>query len=371
MLRLYGQARTYRATGTVVEFESEGQHRVENAQTFDLVFSRNLGIKLVVHAVHRDGSHVETVAWGPLDNVKLFVEHRRDDFIEMTETPDPKVRYASRFNQLVSQTFTNPGDVIGGLLIDAKLPLLSNRSGTTEGSGQGVDTILQGRREETFWREFSLDPANATLQTVVAHIASSGRWTTQIRITHQKFEGAVKADELAYTQPAYGAAFDPRSALDANQRKAVFDDLARAGSNDGRVRTLLTGIVKPGQAPDAATFSVLIERLQQAEKLGYVDGYAEEAQMMQPSNRNWFPAELASLSDAQINARQRAILWNGANQCSARATWALRKTVHPPLTSQETSELDTTDERCAMKAMPKEIREAQAKVDRNGVDNAL
>ena len=121
--------------------------------------------------------------------------------------------------------------------------------------------------------------------------------------------------------------------------------------------------MKPEQAPDAAAFRLMTQRLEQAEALGFLQAYSWHADLMQPDNRNWFPPDLAKLSDAEIYARQRALLWQGATLCAGDATRALRTVVHPSLSARESTKLKATEATCEKRWMPIEVRNAQAQLD--------
>jgi hypothetical protein len=364
MLQRYGGAQSYRASGTVVEFQSLDKRVVENAQTFELVFVRSSGIKLVVHAKHRDGSAADSVAWGPPDDVQFYGEHLRYGFIEFTESPDPKMHYATRFNQLVSFTYTNPGDIIGGMLIDGKLPLVAAQTSWSMEQQAGARSLLQSEPVRPQWRRFTVEPDGTLIRVVVPATRDTGQWTTDIRIAHQTFGAPVTAKELSYTMPDYARAFDIRLAVDPNEKKAAFDRLAQAGSKDGQVQQLLYGLLKPEQTPDAAVFRLMMQRLEQAETLGYLQAYRWHAEMLQPDNRNWFPPELAKLSDAEVYARQRALLWQGATHCAGDSAGALRTVVHPSLSASELEKLKAVEATCEERWRPPEVRKAQAELDR-------
>jgi hypothetical protein len=125
----------------------------------------------------------------------------------------------------------------------------------------------------------------------------------------------------------------------------------------------LFGLLKPEQTPDAAAFRLMTQRLEQAESLGFLQAYRWHADLMQPDNRNWFPPELAKLSDAEIYARQRALLWQGATQCAGDAARALRTVVHPSLSARESTKLKAIEAACEERWMPTEVRKAQAELD--------
>jgi len=363
LLQHYAHAQSYRASGIVVEFQSLDKPVVENAQTFDLVFARNAGIKLVVHAKHRDGSTADSVAWGPLDNVQFYGEHHRYGFIEFTETPDPRTRYATRFNQLVSFTHTNPGDIIGGMLIDGKLPMVDAQANWSLERQNGALTLLQSQVRQPYWRRFTLQPDGTLVRVDVPARRETGLWATNIRIAQQEFGVPVTAAELTYTMPDYARAFDIRPAVDPAQKEAAFDRLAQTGSKDGQVQQLLFGLLKPDQAPDAAAFRLMTQRLEQAEHLGFLQAYSWHADLMQPDNRNWFPPELAKLSDAEIYARQRSLLWQGATLCAGDAARALQTVVHPSLSARESTKLKAIEAICEERWMPTDVRKAQAELD--------
>jgi len=356
----YAQVQSYRADGMVLEYETDKSDRVGIAQSFSLIFDRKKGIKLVVHSTDRSGHTVDTTAWGPLGEIQVYVEHKFAGYIELTETPNKNIRYASPFNQLVSYTATNPGDTLGALLIDGKLPMLNGKSDVQLMQENGRNILQQGT---DYWRQYIIESANNNLVEIKTHSDGNlGRWSTEIKLLHQDFNATVSQQELSYRPPAYARAFDPRNGLDDAQRREVMTELAKSGNKNGQIELLLGGVFKDGQVPNSATFLQLTQNLHEAERMRYPGAYRTEAELYQPSNRNWFPADLAALSDESIYARQRDILWDGLSQCDLESANALNA-AHPPLSQEEKTRYKSQWDICAEKMIPEAVRKAEANLN--------
>jgi hypothetical protein len=107
----------------------------------------------------------------------------------------------------------------------------------------------------------------------------------------------------------------------------------------------------------------MVDRLTRAEQLGFAYAFVLHGQLFQPDNRNWFPPDLAKLSDTEIRAKQREIFLRGAENCSGEAELALSRTASPALSASEQAALSRFELACSERFAPPEMKAAQHALD--------
>jgi len=283
-------------------------------------------------------------------------------FIVHVETRSPAQRPDGFAEFFTGASGTSAVWVMATLLVDGKLANLGGTQGDLRTENEnGATVLVQTVGQATYAVERRLTVnADGSLARIQAH--DGGGNDVDIRFTRQVFNEPLPADALSFAPPDYAPAFDIRSKLTADERKAFMEKLALAGNKEARIHILLDA-PKPGQTPDPEVFKDIVQRYEQAEGLGFGYAYALHGQLFQADNRNWFPPALRKLSNAEIRRRQRAIFMKGAEQCSGEAEFALRKVANPPLTASEEATLKRTGEACFERFQPPELREAQAALD--------
>jgi hypothetical protein len=364
LVKRYHDAKTYQARGVVVAWKSPDTPTVFRFQTFEIAFQRNKALKAVEHEKQRDGSEQDVVAWGPIDPLRTYKEVRHRGFVNYTTDEDGSVKWVPPFGQFyVGREDTSALAALCDLLVDGKLPTLADLTDALTADTSGKDPVLIQRRDDaarygTFERRYTLN-SDGSLATIVFD-GGDKESKIEIRITEQDFDKTIPETSFAFTPPEYSLAFQiSQKPLPEVQRKDLLNRLAQAGNKDAQVRLLLAGILKPGQTPDAATFHLLEQRLEQAEALGDGAAFQAHADLYQVLNRNWFPANMQQLSDDQVLQRRRAILWKGADACSSEAGDMLRSHADPALSAKEKAKLEATEASCLVHWMPAEIRDAQ------------
>ena len=184
----------------------------------------------------------------------------------------------------------------------------------------------------------------------------------EIRLEHQEFNKPVADSKLMFSVPDYAPAFDRIGTLTLEQKKELMKRLASAGNRDAEVQVLLEGPPEP-VPPNPEGFIDMVGRLEKVEKLGFGYAYVMHGELLQPDNRNWFPPELAQLSDESIRKLQRDVFLEGASHCSGESELALRKTANPPLTDGEEATLKHAAEMCLERFTPQPMKQAQAVLD--------
>ena len=368
LVKRYHGAKTYQARGVVVSWSPLTKPTVLRYQTFQIAFQRNTALKAAEHEKQRDGSEQEVVAWGPIDPLRTYTEVRHRGFVSYTTDEDGSIKWVPPFGQFyVGREDTSALATLCELLVDGKLPSLVDLTDELAVDTNGKAPVLIQRRADAklygmLERRYTLND-DASLAAIAFDGGDKGS-TIEIRITEQNFDEDISEAAFAFTPPEYAPAFQvSRKPQPEAPRKELLNRLAQAGNKDAQVRLLLSGILKPDQAPDAATFQLLEQRLGQAEALGYGAAYQVHANLYQILNRNWFPASMKQLSDDQVLQRRRVILWKGVDACSSEAADMLRSRADPPLSRKEQTKLAAAEASCQAHWMPAEIREAQAHLE--------
>ena len=368
LVERYHHATTYHARGVATAWAMRDKPTVLRYQTFEITFERGKGLKAVEHEKQRDGSEQDVVAWGPIDPLRTYKEVRHRGFVNYTTDEDGSMKWVPPFGQFyVGREDTSGLAALCDLLVDGKLPTLADLTDALAADTGGKDPVLIQRREDaarygTFERRYTLN-SDGSLAAVVFD-GGEKESKIEIRIAEQDFDKTIPETSFAFTPPEYSLAFQiSQKPLPETQRKDLLNRLAQAGNKDAQVRLLLMGILKPGQTPDAATFHLLEQHLEQAEALGYGAAYQAHADLYQVLNRNWFPANMKQLSDDQVLQRRRAILWKGADACSSEAADTLRSHADPALSAKEKAKLEAAEASCLAHWMPAEIHDAQAHLE--------
>jgi hypothetical protein len=359
----YATTQAYKAEGTVWEYESGGAHLMQKVQTFRLVFRRDLGLKFTAHVEYRNGDAADAVAWGPLDNVSMYIEIRRDGLLEYTQTQTG--HYETRFNQIVSLTSTTAGDVLADAVIDGTFLKLAGSQSTAYGHSASGLSLIQGDRNGDYWQEFLMKTADASIASVRAAISDHHDWSTQIFLDKQDFDAKVSPQELRYTMPEGAAAFDPRVTVPREQRNTLLRSLAERGSRDAQLNIVLDGRAQekasanPSQTPDS------IRKFEEAEALGYRAAYAAHAEVLVPANRALLPPRFAALTDAELEVVRQGVLRRGAEHCDERSISLLGSDSHN--LSPESGGVALTDQfkSCETNNIPASIITEQRILDAN------
>jgi len=365
LVHRYHDTASYQASGTALVIKHQGQNKpfAETFETFDIALQRDRGIKASEHRKSSGALTIDHTSWGPLTAIQSYREDRIQGFLVTVVTRSPTQRPDGFAEFFTGASGTPAVWVIGGLLVDGKLPNLGGNEGELRvENSNGAVVLVQtvGQATSAVERRLTLDP-DGSLVRIQAHDSGSD---VDIHFNRQTFDEPLAADSLSFAAPDYAPGFDRSSKLTEDEKRALMEQLANAGNKDARIHVLLNRPLKPGQVPDPETFKDIVRRLEEAEKLEFGYAYVLHGQLFQSDNRNWFPPEVRKLSGAQIRRRQRAIFMQGAEQCSGEAEFALRKVANPPLTVAEEAILKRTGEACFERFQPPELKEAQAALDR-------
>lgn len=361
----YQDTKTFRAHGrALVASNVNGKLEIMFLEEVEIAFDRAKGIRATSTVTFRNGAQTKVVAWGPLNAIQSYRESRDDGFISMVENRSPAEEGGNFSNLAPVEHALNPGRVLTDLLLQGRFNEGDQGKWTAEKTASGAALIhtigyIVDRREKRY--------VVASDGHILGVVGRSDIHMTHLRtaaLFAQEFGVPIPSATLRYVPPEHGSVFDRNGALKPEQLSARLPELAAAGNRDAKMAMLLSGTLDPAsKTPKHVQFQQVEAQLREAEKLGFVAAYALRAQLFQPDNRIWFPADLAKLSDVEIRRRQRAILLEGARQCSPESFQALDSNRVRPVTAAEKTLLVSYVDACNKKRTPDEIKALQARLD--------